>query len=228
MDNDILIIKNFLIFKPIKLAQYLSERQSQGRFGSTKDHEVVVALHLRKIYEEMFAKDGYELRIGFELNNKENEIDILPEKFETVEYVIERIVEERTYSDVIYFGFKEKEIKRNVCFQIKHFGLGNTQGTGTYGLIKLLEKVKSDSPTGESLIINILLEKSGEIDRMKLQNWIKDNEIKYKQLITLHYSKKDDRYVFFQLKPNSDSDDGKVGYKSFSVHELVDFKQHLN
>jgi hypothetical protein len=72
------------------------------------------------------------------------------------------------------------------------------------------------------------LEKSGEIDRMKLQNWIKDNEIKYKQLITLHYSKKDDRYVFFQLKPNSDSDDGKVGYKSFSVHELVDFKQHLN
>lgn len=223
MDEDILLVKNCLIFKPAKLARYLSERQKQDRFGSTKDHEIVVALHLRKVYEEMLKKDEYELRIGFELNKKERQLDALPEKFETVEYAIERIIEEKTYSDVIFFGVNEKKLTRSISFQIKHFGIGNSQGTGTDGLIKILEKVKGNTPTEESLIININFEKAGSIDKKKLLEWVANNNIKYKQLITLHYSKKENRYIFYQLKPNDNPNDGKVGYKSFSPQEMLDF-----
>ena len=220
---DLFTYSGILFFTPNKLRDYLNQKNVNGNFGSTLDQECVVALHLRKVYE-LFFKNKNEIVIGFELRlGGEEKIELLPDDFDSVEHSMEKITQTDTLSDIIIGGFNGEDIYNAYKIQIKHFGVGNLKNANTDDFIEFLDKRLLDAANSEQLVI-FLDGNRGNIDSEKVDKWAESNaqKIRYKQLITVHQSKLDNKMIFNLLISN-----GKhvKKQKVFSLQEMLQFDQ---
>lgn len=218
---DLFTYRGIIFFTAGKLRDYLNQKYINGNFGSTVDLECVVALHLRKVYE-LYLENKDELVIGFELKRDgEDKIESLPDSFESVEHSMEKFTEEDTLTDIIIGGFNGKKIFNAYKIQIKHFGIGNLENGNTDDFIKFLDKRLFDAATNEQLVI-FLDKNRGDIDAEKVDDWAELNakKIKYRQLITVHQSKLDEKFIFNLLISNGEH---VKKQKIFSLEEILKF-----